>query len=287
MAFNADSLGLQPAAMTLLRDLIHDRFGVFFEPNRFDILADRLAPLVTERGFTAYLDYFYFLKYDEASRTEWERVADAISVPETYFWREIDQLRAVVDHIVPGLVRRGRAPVRIWSVPCASGEEPLTVAMLLEDAGWFERGGVEIHAADVSPAALARARAGRYRERSLRLLSPYHRAKYFRADGDQWRICESLLARVSSWRRLNLRNPDDAVVVATGDIVLCRNMFIYFSQPAIREVVDCLASRMRTPSYLCIGASESLLRITKQFDLQEIGGAFVYVKASAPTEPSR
>ena len=286
MSFRADSLGLQPAAMTLVRDLIHDRFGVFFDASRLDSLADRLAPLIANRGFTSFLDYFYFLKYDNASEDEWPRVADAISVPETYFWREIDQLRAVVDHIVPELVRSGRAPLRFWSVPCATGEEPLTLAMLLEEGGWFQRTPIEIHAGDASPAALSRAQRGVYRERSFRLLPAAYRAKYFTAEEQGWRVCAAVHARVRTWQRLNLRDPQDATIVAGADVVLCRNLFIYFSPEAIREVVDVLAERMPTPGYLCIGASESLLRITKRFDLQEIGGAFVYTKTFA-AEASR
>lgn len=280
MSFSADTLGLQPAALTLLRDLIHERFGVFFEPNRLDILADRLAPLIADRAFVSYLDYFYFLKYDNP-HDEWDRVADAISVPETYFWREMDQLRAIVDELVPSLVRDGRVPVRIWSVPCASGEEPLTLAMLLDANGWFARAAIELHAADASPAALARARAGRYRERSVRQIPTEFRERYFAAEGEQWRIRADIHARVQSWRVMNLRDRHDAALVATADIVLCRNLFIYFSPQAIREVVEVLADGMPLPGYLCVGASESLLRVTRRFDLQEIRGAFVYVKEKA------
>jgi chemotaxis protein methyltransferase CheR len=286
MAFSADSLGLQPAAMTLLRDLVHERLGIVFEANRFDLLADRLAPLVSARGFTSYLDYYYFLKYDPASGDEWMQVADAISVPETYFWREVDQLHAIVNHIVPALVRAGRVPVNIWSIPCASGEEPLTLAMLLEESGWFDRAPIEIHAADASPAALARAKQGEYRERAFRVMPPEYRARYFCAHGNSWRICPKTHARVQTWQRMNLRDPQDAATVATGDIVLCRNLFIYFSEQAIREVVEVLGRGMPAPGYLCVGASESLLRVSKRFDLQEIGGAFVYVKPGADTEAS-
>ncbi len=109
MPFDADSLGLQPAATSLLRDLIHERLGVHFAENRFDALVDRLAPLVTDRGFGSFLDYFYFLKYDAAADREWDRVMDALSVPESYFWREIDQIQAVVREVIPTLARCTRA----------------------------------------------------------------------------------------------------------------------------------------------------------------------------------
>ena len=159
MGFDAESLGLSDSALGLLRDLVHERTGVFYDDNRRDVLADRLAGLVTEGGFQSFLDYYYFLKYDPAAADEWGRVMDALSVPETYFWREVDQLQAVASVIVPELSRRPSAgPIRIWSAPCASGEEPLTLAMLLDAGSWFDRAEIELYASDGSPAAIEKAR---------------------------------------------------------------------------------------------------------------------------------
>jgi chemotaxis protein methyltransferase CheR len=279
MGSHIQGLGLSDAALPLLRDLVHERSGVFFEQARCDVLAERLAPLVIERGFESFLDYYYLLKYDESAASEWLRVMDALAVPETYFWREIDQIRAVVDEVVPALVKSlaGR-PLRIWSVPCASGEEPLTVAMMLDQAGWFERAPIEIHASDASPAAIARARAGRYRERAFRTLPEHLRARYFCQDGDTWRPDARLSARIASWSIVNLMAPDQVAAHANASVIFCRNVFIYFTEQAIRSVVERFADSMPAHAYLCVGASESLLRVTTRFDLEEIGGAFMYVK---------
>jgi chemotaxis protein methyltransferase CheR len=272
-------LGLSSSALPLLRDLVHERLGLFYDPGRFDALADRLAPLVVEAGFTSFLDYFYLLKYDQQAPGEWLRVMDALSVTETYFWREIDQLRAIVDVVVPALLRdRPGVPVRIWTVPCATGEEPLTIAMLLEEAGLFARGAIEIHASDASPAALEKARAGRYRERSFRSLPPNLRQKYFQRDGDAWVIAPALHARVTSWSIVNLRCEGDVAAHARVPIIFCRNVFIYFSPDAVRNVVEQFAAAMPSPGYLCVGAAESLLKLATAFELEELGGAFVYVK---------
>jgi chemotaxis protein methyltransferase CheR len=272
-------LGLSSSALPLLRDLIHERLGLFYDPSRYDTLADRIAPLVVEAGFASFLDYFYLLKYDEHAPREWLRVMDALSIAETYFWREIDQVRAVVDVIVPALLReRPGTPVRIWSVPCATGEEPLTIAMLLEEAGLFSRGAIEIHASDASPAAIAKAQAGRFRERSFRSLPPHLRLKYFQCDGDAWVVAPALLARITSWSTVNLRCEGDVADHARVPIIFCRNVFIYFSPDAVRRVVEQFARAMPSPGYLCVGASESLLRISTAFELEDVTGAFVYVK---------
>jgi chemotaxis protein methyltransferase CheR len=279
MRFDADSLGLQPAAIALLRDLIHDRLGVHYAENRFDALTDRLAPLVADKGFVSFLDYFYFLKYDPEAGAEWNRVMDALSVPESYFWREVDQITAIVEQVVPELARkRFLAPIRIASVPCASGEEPLTIAMMLNERGWFERARIEIEAGDASCAALARARAGVYRERAFRALPLALRDRYFEQNGDGWHVDPALKSRIQRWRQVNLASTEDTAVMARADVVFCRNVFIYFSEEAVKRAVNALADRMSDGAYLCVGASESLLRITDRFELQEVGGAFVYVK---------
>src|SRR5512132_4537932 len=104
MAFITESLGLPDGALALLRDLIHERTGLYYENGKSDLLTDKLAPLVVERGFNSLLDYYYLLKYDAEAGDEWRRVMDALSVQETYFGRESDQVRALVDVLVPQYV---------------------------------------------------------------------------------------------------------------------------------------------------------------------------------------
>jgi chemotaxis protein methyltransferase CheR len=276
--FNADALGISSASTRLVRDLVHEKLGLFFEDGRLDQLADRLAPLLVQRNFASMLDYYYLLKYDPAGEAEWPRVMDALAVNETYFWREIDQIRAVVDVVLPDVVRQRRGePVQIWSVPCATGEEPLTIAMVLDEAGWFSRAPIRIVGSDASPAAVAHARRGRYRERAFRNLSSALRERYFtRVDGE-WQVAGQLHDRVT-WDVVNLQDPEGVARWGHSPIVFCRNVFIYFSEQSIRRTVDLFATHMPPSGVLCVGASESLLRITNRFELQEVGGAFVYVR---------
>ena len=278
MRFDADALGIPNSSIRLLRDLINDKVGVFYEDTRLDGLADRMAPLLVQRGFSSLLDYYYLLKYDPAGEAEWPRVMDALAVNETYFWREIDQVRAIVDVVVPRLAEGLHGePLQIWSTPCATGEEPLSIAMVLEEAGWFSRIPIRIIGSDASPAALEKARRGRYRERSFRNLPTSLRDKYFTPSGEEWQVADRLLSRVT-WDHVNLMDPVAVARWARSPIVFCRNVFIYFSERSIRRTVELLASHMPVPAYLCVGASESLLRITSSFELQEIGGAFMYVR---------
>src|SRR6185295_18926475 len=94
-------LRLPHRAFALLRDLVHERTGLYFDDAKSDMLLEKLSPQAVERGFHSLLDYYYLLKYDPAAADEWQNVFDALTVQESYFWREMDQIRALVDRIVP------------------------------------------------------------------------------------------------------------------------------------------------------------------------------------------
>ena len=280
MGFQTGSLGLTGGADRLLRDLIHERTGLFFDNGKGDILADKLSPLVVERGFTSLLDYYYLLKYDEAAQDEWLNVMNALSVPATYFWREMDQVRALVEWVVPRwFAAPGARPLKIWSAACATGEEPLTIAMALNEAGWLGRVPVEIYGSDASTAAVEKARRGVYRERSFRNLPVTLRARYFTQEGatKTWRVDAKLHAAIE-WRVANLMNEVEVAPLAAAHVIFCRNVFIYFSDQTISRTVRSFAAHIRPPGYLFVAAAESLLKLSTDFDLQEIGSAFVYVR---------
>ena len=283
MQFRVDSLGLSGGVTQVLRDLIHQRLGLFYEATHFDQVADRLAPLVVARGMGSFMDYYYFLKYSN-EQEEWTKVMDALAVHETYFWREIDQLRAVVDVVVPALARSGASSLKIWSVPCSTGEEPLTIAMLLSEAGWFDRLPIQVVGSDASPNAIGHARAGQYGQRSFRNLPEKMREKYFRPRDNKWCIVPDVHQRVS-YDIVNLVAEDEVRRHASAPIVLCRNVFIYFSEDSIRRALRVFERAMPAPGYLCVGASESLLRRTVAFELQDVGGAFIYVKDAPKGQP--
>src|SRR5262245_65055069 len=101
MGSRSQNLVLPDGAGALIQSLVNERTGMFFDNGKRDLLIDKLSPLVIERGFSSYLDYYYLLKYDTASRLEWQNVINALSVQETYFWRETDQIRTLVEILLP------------------------------------------------------------------------------------------------------------------------------------------------------------------------------------------
>ena len=276
--FFSETLGLTPSAFALLRDLIHDRTGIYFEDGKQDILADKLSPRVIEAGFDSFLDYYYLLKYDTSRQEEWDRLMDTLSVQETYFWRETDQIKALTEVILPEYTKAYPGqPIHIWSAACATGEEPLSIAMALAESDWLGRMRFVIHASDASPKALEKARQGVYRDRSFRNLPPQLKAKYFQEGPDGHRVSPLLHEKIL-WGRANLMVEEEIRSLARYPFIFCRNVFIYFSEKSIMRAVELFHRYMPTPGYLFTGASESLLRITRDFELEEMGGAFVYVK---------
>lgn len=266
-----------PAAR-LIRDLVHERTGIYHEDDRLELMMEKISDLIIERGFDSHLDYYYLLKYDPENTVDWSKLVDAITVRETFFWREIDQVHALVDVILPQHFAKSSEPFVLWSAACASGEEPLTMAMVLDTAGWLNRAPIVIHASDASESAIRSARQGLYRDRSFRSLPMELRDRYFQPCGGLWQVSPELHRHIR-WRTANLSHQEEIDNLARAHAIFCRNVFIYFSDEAIRQTAKLFAERMYEPGYLFIGASESLLRLSSEFTLQEIHQAFVYVKA--------
>jgi len=269
-------LSIPEGIAVLLRDLIHERTGIFFDPTRLDMMLDKLQEPARARNCHSLLDYYYLLKYDENGQGEWERVIDALSVQETYFWREMGQIRVLVDVLIPQWFKNHSEPLRIWSAACATGEEPYSIAIALQEAGWADRP-IQIVASDASAAALAKARQGIFRERSFRSLPGHLREKYFEPVGQTWRISPPIAARVQ-FRRANIVARDEIQQFAATPFVFCRNVFIYFSPEAIRRALVGFARLMPARSHLFVGAAESLVKLTADFDLHEIQDSFAYVR---------
>ena len=278
MVFRSQNLILPEGATALIDSLIHERTGMSFANGKADLLIDKLSPLVIDRGFTSYLDYYYLLKYDTSAPAEWQNVMNALSVQETYFWREVDQVRSLVQTLLPQWhAKNPGVTLRIWSAACASGEEPLTIAMALNEAGWFEKTSIEIVASDASSKAIERAQTGVYRERAFRNLPAQLRDRYFDHEDSGWRIRSDLHRRIK-WSIANLMDERQIAEMANADFIFCRNVFIYFSENSIRRAVRSFSRFIRPPGYLFVGAAESLLRLTNDFTLIEVDDAFVYKK---------
>ncbi len=269
-----------PALLSVFSALVEDSIGLHYGPHDAALFADKLQARATVAGFDSLFDYYYFLRYDPESRPELARLLEALVVHETYFFREQGTLDAAVSHLIAPAIARGERP-RIWSCACSTGEEPLTLAMILAGKGLLDS--CDLVASDVSPDAVARARSGLFGGRALRALPQavgegamvHPEAKRQRPPRPPAASIPACSAPIE-WRTVNLLDGAEVAAVGPADLVLCRNVLIYFSDVTIGRVVDHLSARLRPEGRLAVGASESLLRFGTVLTCEEIGGAFFY-----------
>ena len=265
-------LPLSPQVFSILSGLVSEHCGLTFDAAHAAVFAEKVASRAAEQGFESLLDYYYFLRYDPGGADELKALIETLVVGETYFFRELPPLQVVVTHVIAPAVAGRRRP-RVWCAACATGEEPLTLAMLLAARGILDD--VEIVASDINGAALERARSGVHSRRALRQDMPGFADRWLRATPTGLEVHPRLREAIS-WRRINLI--DDAAVSALGvfDVVLCRHVMIYFRDETARRVIDRLTARLEPGGVLLVGISESLLRFGGPLVCEEKDGVFLY-----------
>jgi chemotaxis protein methyltransferase CheR len=268
---------LTPALFAILSSLIEERVGLCYTLQDRELLGSKLASRAAEVGFGSLLDYYYFLRYDPDSEREFASLVNTLVVNETFFFREFAPLSVLVTQFILPWVAAGNRP-RIWCAACSTGEEPLTLAMLLDHHGVLDR--VELIASDISDRVLAKARAGEYGRRSLRVTpAPELVAKWLRVDENRVSV-DAALAAAIRWQRLNLMDQDAIAAIGPIDVILCRNVLIYFRDETASRVVKVLADQLRPKGILLVGISESLLRYGGALECEEHSGVFMYRKAA-------
>lgn len=265
-------LDLPPAVFAILAGLIEERTGLHHGLDKRDLLAERATARALDRGLDSLLDYYYLLRYDDEEGHELQRLVESLVVQETYFFRELDQLEVAADLLAERAREQGRA--RAWSAACASGEEPLSLAMLLAERGVLDR--VELVASDISARSLDRARQGRFGVRALRGPPPRHvMDPWVTREADRLVVRPELVARID-WRIVNLLAPPPLATLGGFDAIMCRNVLIYFTDETVRRVVDDLAARLVPGGALFAGVSESLLRLGSSLQWAERAGVYFY-----------
>jgi chemotaxis protein methyltransferase CheR len=275
----AAALAPSPALLKVFAALVEERIGLHYTGPDMPLFADKLHARAAQAGFDSLFDYYYYLRYDTSSGPELARLLEALVVHETFFFREQTTLDAALSHVLAPLITRGERP-RIWSSACSTGEEPLTLAMLLDERGVLDS--CEIVASDVSPDALVRAQGGAFGGRSLRALPETARDRWFRPAREASGLkIDPRILRAVQWRQVNLLEAAEVTRLGLFDLILCRNVLIYFSDVTIGRVVGQLGGALRPEGRLAVGASESLLRFGTFLACEELGGAFFYRHAAS------
>lgn len=244
---------------------IRARSGLVLTPDKSYLLETRLAPIARKEGFASVLELISAVRVRRDDRLLWV-IADALTTNETFFFRDktpFDQFR---DLVVPDLMkaRPPGARLRIWCAACSSGQEPYSLAMLVQELRAVGKiGDVEIVATDISDRVMEKARAGLYSQFEVQRGLPVQMlVKHFEKAGDLWRLSERIRSMVR-FQRHNLL--EDARVLGKFDIVYCRNVLIYFEGDAKRRTLEMIAGTMAEDGVLFLGAAETTLGITDAF----------------------
>lgn len=275
--------GLPDPAFRALRDFIYEKSGMFFSDVKKYWIEDKLASRMRARNIRDASDYLMFLRYDPQGIAELQLLFDEVSVNETYFYRDQVQIEAIVQHVLPRLAARrkeaGESAVQVWSAGCASGEEPYGLQILMAErhSPMVPGVGVKIRASDLSETVLARARAGRYSEHSLRFVPPDVRTRHFTRDGSLFALAPRIMQAVQ-FERFNLNEIDRRPPWPALDLILCRNVLIYFDEAMRKKVVSAFYEMLRPGGFLFVGPAESLHHVTRSFKLLHFDRALGYLK---------
>lgn len=278
---------MKDADFTLFATLLKDRSGLIIGPDKLYLLETRLGPLMRHHGLAdlGALAAMIRMTWPEPLIAE---VVDAMTTNETSFFRDHGPFEKFTQTILPALIRAraGQKRLRLWSAACSTGQEPYSLAMLLNDqasalAGWR----IDIVATDISDRVLERARTGIYstfevqRGMPVRLLM-----KYFEQSGNDWRLRPEITGMVD-FRKCNLM----AELRGLGqfDLVFCRNVLIYFDACTKRKVLAAIRGQMASDAYLMLGGAESMYGISDDFtDIAGLRGVYRRLPLDANFQPT-
>jgi chemotaxis protein methyltransferase CheR len=265
-----------------LSQQIYQKLGLHFDEKKIYFLKTRVAKRMAVLGIDDPREYVFKLNYADPQGLEMQALANLVTTNETYMFREYDQLQAFANFCLPEMLSakqaRGERSLRIWSAGCSSGEEPYTLAMILQDVfPQAQSWDCEIVATDIDENMLARVAAARYGARSVGDVPDEYRRKYLIEDGDEWVVRPRTAALVQP-RHLNLHDRMAMRSMRGFDFVFCRNVLIYFDDASRKAVVDHFYSALNPGGYVFLGHSESIGRVTTAFKLKRFETHLVYVK---------
>jgi chemotaxis protein methyltransferase CheR len=268
-----------------LCEFVYRRTGMVFTEAKRYYVQRRINDRMQATGSTSFASYFARLRIDMDG--EIEQFINAFTINETYFYREEHQLQCLTSDLLRERLRvrpRG-TPIRIWSIPCSTGEEPYSIAMwLLENWPEVDTHDVDIVGSDIDTQALEAARAGIFGKRALMHLPPQVIERYLEPlDGERWRVLQDLRDSVS-FSAVNLVEMAETRANGRFDVIFCRNVLIYFDDTSRRVAAENLYENLAPGGFICLGHTESMSRISPLFDVCRYADAIVYQR---PLEDSR
>ena len=286
-ASRADELQLTDAEFRMFSQLVRDHCGLHFGEEARFLLEKRLGRRMRELEVSSFAAYHYRVRHASPGDDELALLIDELTTNETYFFRESSQLRALIHEILPQVQAGRGGPMTVWSAGCSSGEEPYSIAILAREAGLQPGNDLRVYASDVSRRVLRKARQGVYRDASFRDTDPYLRDKYFSNKDGLWQISDEIKKDVD-FIHLNLLDRSKIALLGAMDVILCRNVIIYFDTETKSRVIQTFYEKLRPGGHLLLGHSESLINLSTSFELRHLKSDLVYGRPQlgmAPCDP--
>jgi chemotaxis protein methyltransferase CheR len=260
-----------------LADFLYRRTGMVFTETKRYYVERRIADRIVATSSQSFAGYFAYLRSEV--RDEVEHLINAFTVNETYFYREDHQLACLTTDLLKERVaaKEPGGTIRIWSVPCSTGEEPYSIAIwLLENWRDVDAYDIEIVGSDIDTRVLEAAAEGMFGKRALMRLSPELIGRYFHGlDDERWRILDDLRQSVR-FSRVNLIETKETRPQGRFDVIFCRNVLIYFDDESRRIAAENLYDNLLPGGFICLGHTESMSRISPLFEVCRYSGAIVY-----------
>jgi chemotaxis protein methyltransferase CheR len=265
--------------------LVRRDAAIVLESGKEYLVEARLLPLARQMGISSVSEFVNRAQSKPEPDTH-RRIVDALTTNETSFFRDGEPFKQLVTMVLPDLLAKRAASrtLKIWSAACSSGQEPYTLAMVLQDsmpAGWS----FDIVGTDISQEMLSRAEAGQYSQLEVnRGLPATLLVRHFERVGANWKIAPALKNSVT-FRRLNLAAPFPPM--GPFDIVFIRNVLIYFDVETKRGVLQRVASTLRPDGWLFLGSAETTIGIDDRFERVVAGRTSAYKLRGAASSPAR
>jgi len=261
---------------------IYLKLGLHFDDKKIYFLKTRVAKRMAALGMEDPREYIFLVSYADTKGLEMQALANLITTNETYMFREYDQLQAFANYCLPEVLSAKQASgdrtLRIWSAGCSSGEEPYTLAMILQEVfPQSQSWDCKIVASDIDENMLRKVVAARYGHRSVNDVPEEYRDKYLIQDGEEFVVRPRTAALVEPIH-LNLSDRMALRAMRGFDFIFCRNVLIYFDDLSRKTVVDHFYNALKPGGYVFLGHSESIGRVSTAFKLKRFENHLVYGK---------
>jgi len=280
----SENLLLSAAELQRLCTFLYRETGMLFGESKRYYIERRLADRLAATGAGDFAAYFGRLRSEPEER---EALINAVTVNETYFYREEHQLACLSRSLLPDLIttRRPGDRIRIWSAPCSTGEEAYSIAIwLLENWRLVDAYNIEIVGSDIDTRVLEAAREGLFGERALSRLSPELIETYFGPVRRHRREIIQDLKESVTFNQANLIDGPGLAAQGIFDVIFCRNVLIYFDDESRQIAARNLYDRLAPGGYLCLGHTESMSRISDRFAMRRFEDAIVFQRPGAADE---